>query len=419
MKAYVKLMLVVIMSAVFPIQAENKTENSDLPPFAMVVEALSNNPEVQAAQSGIKVGEAKQTGLEAGPYEPNVRLGAGQRNIDGRGDFGEWDISLERAFRLPGKARLDEQLGAQGVTQAKAAYADTLHEAKRELLRLWFNWMRARTEVRQSLTQVDTLKEQLRIVDRRVQGGDAPRMEASLAGAALAQAEYSLQQAVLREQKAAIDVTQRFTGISLPAEPALIVPAPIMQTLDNWRERILTNNDELALARAQSRWAQLQAARADKNKQPDPTLGVRYASETGGNEQIAGLYVSIPISGKARTANTREAIAQAEVANHEEAKVLRRLNADIASAYASAQSSYRSQESARSAADFTEKNAELIARAYSLGEADLSNVLIARRQAAEARLAASLAQLDANEARYRLSVDAHELWPFEGDPYLR
>ncbi len=417
MKTSAKLLLLLTMSAVFEVHAESEMDYPDLPPFERVAEALTNNPDAQAARANIEVGKARQAGLEAGPYEPNVRLGAGQRNIDGRGNFNEWDIGLERTFRLPGKARLDQKLGVQGVSQAEVAYADTLHEAKRELLRLWFTWMRARTEVRQSQTQVDTLKEQLRIVDRRVQGGDAPRLEASLAGAALAQAEYSLQQAVLREQKAAIDVTQRFTGIPLPAEPALVVPAPVKQTLDEWRERILTNNDELALARAQSRRAQLQASRTAKNQQPDPTLGVRYSSETEGDEQIAGVYLSVPIPGRARAANTREAIAEVEVANYEEAQVLRRLNADIASVYASAQSSYRSQESARSAAEFTEKNAELIARAYSLGEADLSNVLIARRQATEARLAASLAQLDANEARYRLSVDAHELWPFEGDPY--
>lgn len=407
----------ITMVGISGVHAATVDEFTDLPPLEVVTQALTNQPEVEVARTGIEVGEARQSGLEAGPYEPNVRLGAARRNIDGRGDFGEWDIGLERSFRLPGKARLDKELGAQGVSQAQQAYADTLHEAKRELLRLWFSWMRASTEIRQAQAQVDTLKEQLRIVDRRVQAGDAPRLEASLAQAALAQAEYALQQAMLREQKAAIELTQRFDGIVLPAQPALALPEPITQTLDEWRARILAGNDELGLARAHSRRAQLLAARADKNTQPDPTVGARYASEVGGDEQIAGIYLSIPFGGKARTANAREAAAEAEIANQEEAKVLRRLNADIASAFAGAQSSYRSQESARGAAGFMEKNAELIARAYSLGEADLSNLLIARRQAAEARLAASLAQLDANEARYRLLVDAHELWPLEGDPH--
>ena len=38
-----------------------------------------------------------------------------------------------------------------------------------------------------------------------------------------------------------------------------------------------------------------------------------------------------------------------------------------------------------------------------------------QRQAIEARLAATQAQLGANEARYRLLLDAHQLWPLDDD----
>jgi outer membrane protein TolC len=59
------------------------------------------------------------------------------------------------------------------------------------------------------------------------------------------------------------------------------------------------------------------------------------------------------------------------------------------------------------------ENADLVARAYSLGESSLSDVLSARRLALESSLTATLMQLDANEARYRLLLDAHLLWPLE------
>ena len=55
-------------------------------------------------------------------------------------------------------------------------------------------------------------------------------------------------------------------------------------------------------------------------------------------------------------------------------------------------------------------NAELVAKAYSLGESSLPYSLSARRFALESSLAEILAQLDANEARYRLLLDAHLLW---------
>lgn len=68
---------------------------------------------------------------------------------------------------------------------------------------------------------------------------------------------------------------------------------------------------------------------------------------------------------------------------------------------------------AHDAAQAMRSNAELVAKAYSLGESSLSDSLSARRFALESSLAENLAQLDANEARYRLLLDAHQLWPLD------
>ncbi len=60
-------------------------------------------------------------------------------------------------------------------------------------------------------------------------------------------------------------------------------------------------------------------------------------------------------------------------------------------------------------------NADLMGRAYSLGEAGLPEVLTARRQAVEAGLTETLSHVDAAEARYRLLLDGHRLWPLDQD----
>jgi len=62
-------------------------------------------------------------------------------------------------------------------------------------------------------------------------------------------------------------------------------------------------------------------------------------------------------------------------------------------------------------------NADLVARAYSLCESSLDTTLISRRQALEATLAETLARLDANESRYRLLLDAHQLWQSDNDEH--
>jgi Cu/Ag efflux pump CusA len=61
--------------------------------------------------------------------------------------------------------------------------------------------------------------------------------------------------------------------------------------------------------------------------------------------------------------------------------------------------------------------ADLAARAYALGEGSAADVLTARRLALEARITATVATIDAREARYRLLLDAHALWPIDPDEH--
>lgn len=410
--------LISAILAALPVQAETFRDHPDLPPLKTVISVMANNPAVLAAQSGIKLGEASRARLQAGPYEYNVRLGTARRNIsqpDPSGRLREWDVALERPIRLPGKLAADEELGQEGVTQARAAYGDALHEEERKLLKMWFAWARENAQARQWQTQAATLKEQLTIVNKRVRAGDAPRLEAELAEAAVAQAEASLHQAQLRETVAATELTKHFAGITLPEKLAPAPLEPLQQGLDYWRDLILQHNHELALSRSETRLARLHAARSTAERTPDPSLGVRYSSELGGNERVVGLSVAIPLPGAARSAKTQESQASAEIAAQREALVLRKLQAETENTFASARANYTGWQSAQAAADRMQRNAELVARAYALGEMSLTEVLNARRLAIEANLAAALARFDAAEARYRLMLDAHLLWPLDED----
>lgn len=387
----------------------------DLPPQQAVAMAMSSNPTVLAAQAGIRLNQASQARLEAGTYEYNVRLGTARRNVDQTGRLREWDVALERPLRLPGKAAMDRELGQQGVALAATAYGDALHEAGRKLLRMWFGWAREQAQAEQWRQQAETLKEQFAIVDKRVKAGDAPRLEADLAEAAVAQAEISRQQARLRETVAANDLRHHFVGLPLPEKAAQLPPEPLEQGLDYWRELMLEHNHELALARAETRVSRLHANRTDRERTPDPTVGIRYASELGGAEQVVGLSLALPLPGRARAARSQESEAAAEIATQREAQVLRKLRAEAENEFATAKAAYESWQSAQTATGRIQRNAELVSRAYALGEMGLTDVLIARRQANEASLTATLAQLDAREARYRLMLDSHQLWPLDVD----
>jgi outer membrane protein TolC len=384
----------------------------DLPPPAAVAAALAEHPSVRAAQAGIRAEEAGLDRQVAGPYETSVRLIGQQRkvgDIDRR--YNEWAVGLERPLRLPGKARLDEQLGREGVSQAQLAHGDAMHEASRALLKGWFAWQREAAQARQWQAQADVLGQQAEAVAKRLRAGDASRMEQTLAQAALAQAEASAAQSRGRERAAAAEFAVGFPRIALPAQPQVADPQAPPADQRHWAEQILAHSHELGVARAEARRARLSAARAEADRLPDPTAGIHYGSEFAGNERILGVSLSIPFSGAARSAEARQAQARADATADREAAALRKIEAEVALAYNLSRSAYDNWQNLHAAAEQFERGAAMSARAYALGEGGLTDVLTARRQAIEARLAATVARIDAAEARYRLMLDAHQLWP--------
>ncbi len=384
---------------------------ADLPPLPAVAAALAGHPSVRAAQAGIRAEEAGLARQVAGPYETSVRLLGQQRrvgDIDQR--YNEWAVGLERPLRLPGKARLDEELGREGVSQAQIAYGDAMHEASRALLKGWFAWQREAAQSLQWQAQADVLKQQAEAVAKRLGAGDASRMEQTLAQAALAQAQAAAAQARGRERAAAAEFAVGFPLVALPREPLVADPQPPQHDQGYWTEQILAHSHELGVARAEARRVRVSAARAEADRLPDPTAGIHYASEFAGNERIVGISLSIPFSGAGRSADARQAQARAEAAADREAAVLRKIESEAAVAYSLSRSAYDNWLNLQAAAEQFERGAAMTARAYSLGEGGLTEVLTARRQAIEARLAATVARVDSAEARYRLMLDAHQLW---------
>lgn len=391
-------------------------EYPDLPSQQVVQQALQNYPSVLAAQAGVRASEAMRERLEAGEHEFNLNAGTARRRIrDSSETPRDWSVGLERALRLPRKAELDDALGQQQVVLAHNTHGDAMHEAGRKLLAGWFSWLREHAQNEQWQQQVNILRQQLDVVVRRVKAGDAARLEEDLAQAALMQAEISLQQARLRMENAATALVRHFPLVSLPQSPVLAEPQPLQEEFAYWLDLGLDHNHELLLARAGAKIAQLTARRTDADKIPDPSLGLHYISERDGSERLTGLSVSIPLPGAVRRAASAESSARAEMAAQQEALVLRRLEAEISASHNTAKSAYASWQSAKVASELMGRNEGKIARAYALGEMNLNDLLLARRQGMEARLAASLARLDAAESRYRLLLDTHQLWPLGRD----
>lgn len=412
----------VVASAVLLLTNLLHAETADLPPTAEVIAALAAHPQVRAAIAGWHAGKAQESGLVAGPHEFAVRLSAQSRrdrSVDQR--YREHELGIERTLRLPRKASLDADLGKAQVSVSHHAVGEALHATSRELLARWFAWQREAAAVTEWLSQVAILRELHTAAVKKVGAGETARLEAMLSEAQLKQAEAQLAQAQMRRERAAIEWRAQFPAITLPAQPLLGPPqaidaAPEAQT--EWQRRILAENHELALARSETERARLAAARADAERWPDPTVGLTFGSERDGQERLIGVHLSIPLAGKARDATSRSASAEADAAAAREALVLARAEAEARQTIATAVAHYEQWRRLDDVARRMEENARLVEKAWRLGEGQYSDLQLARRQASEARLAAIQAQIDAIEARYRLLLDAHELWDFASESVL-
>ncbi|MFN3884749.1 MAG: TolC family protein [Rhodocyclaceae bacterium] len=392
-------------------------ETMDLPPQEQALAAVRAHPQVRAALAGMHAAQAQRDGLTAGPHELTLRAmeqSRKDRSVDQR--YREHEIGIERSLRLPGKAVLDAELGAAGLEVARHALGDSLHAVSRELLARWFAWQREAAAVADWQAQVALLTDLDAAVRKKVGAGETARLEAMLINAQLKQAEAQLAQARARRERVALEWRQHFPAIRLPDAPLLVTPLPIdamPEALARWHDRILAENHELAVARTEARRARLAAARAEAERRPDPTVGLTLGSERDGQERLIGLHLSIPLPGEARAASARAASAEAEAAAARESLALVRAEAEARQVVVAASEAYEQWRRFDEVARQMEENARLVERAWRLGEGQYADLQAARRQAIEARLSASQALLDANEARYRLLLDAHELWDFE------
>jgi outer membrane protein TolC len=410
----IRLLLASLLTISATAQAMEPVNPPGLLPAEIARPLLEQDPGVAAARAGLDVALQEAGILDKSPYEWTARASGQQRKLDNGPRYNEWNVGIERTIRLSGKAAADRKLGKATVEASQARYGEALHESARELMALWVDWLAAERARELAESSVQSMRASLDTVDKRVRAGDASKLEMSIARAELAEQRRLDNDAKTQVTTAWARLSTRFPGVQ---RQVMALPAPLLIGEDAaaWRDRILAQSDELKVTQAHMQMAQAHAERARADKIPDPTLGGYTASEVGGNERLYGVMLSVPIPGGARDARNAKAIAALEVSRREVEFKQRELETTIASAVATARGAYDSLQITNEGAAAMQENAALMQRAYALGEAELQDLLLARRQATAAMNNALQAQAAALQAYYGLLIDAHLIWELDHD----
>jgi len=369
-------------------------------PTATVRPLLEQDPSVAAARAGLEAGRAGASALEASPYEWIPRITGQQRRVESGPRYNEWNVGIDRTIRLPGKSSADRNMGKAVMEAAQAHYGEALREAARDFIGLWVDWLAAEHSLELNAKNLQSVQTSLAAVEKRSRAGDASKLDMSLARAELAEQKRLHNDAKTQAKAAWLRLSTRFPGLKREVTP-LPMPQPLTEEIEFWRERILSESDELKIVQAKMKHAQALAQRAQAEKTPDPTVGLYTASEVGGRERITGISLSIPIPSGVRDARHAKAIAEAEALTQEVELKKRQLEMEIASAVVTAQGHYDSLQIAQENTTAMQENASLMQRAYALGEVELQAMLLATR--VPRRFVWNLtARIDSSRARWGL-----------------
>lgn len=393
-----------------------------LPPTETVMRVLSQLPQVRAARAGIPLALARSQRLEAGPHDWVAKMATNRRSERQGANFSEAEVALETGLRWPAKIAADRQLGSTDMQLGELALADAWHEAARGLLSVWFDTVRSVRTAAVLQEQAQLVTQQMAITERRVKAGEAATLEVLAAQAEAARVDALAARARGNAQVQLQALQRMYPGLPQPVDLGALpnpdgrvasAPADGLETA-RWAAQILADNHEFELAQATAEQARLQAQRTMLERWGDPTVGVRASQERGGQERVLGMYVSIPLGSAGRRADAQAALAQADMAEQDLAQKRVRIETDAWRVASEALQARHTRGQLQRAQTQIELSAALQARAYALGESPLADLLTARRNALEARLAADSATLDEMQAMARLLLDSHSLWRAPG-----
>ncbi len=382
-----------------------------LPDETQVSAALDAYPAVEAAQQRVSAARSSARARAASPHDFVITGSYSRRSIDLEGEFDEFNADLMRGIRLPGKARLDREIGVHLVDAAENMAEDTRHQAALVLAQHWWDWLSASGAAHVDQQAVANLETALSAVQRRVELGDAAPLEADQAEAALGAARVRAAQSAGEANLARIRLATHFPALVLPeVAPDIPTPEIALGELERYSGLVVSNSHEIAAAEAQSRAYEASAARVRMDRVADPSVGIRVFSERGGAETGAGLVFSMPFGGSRRGAQADQAAAEASAAMAE-AQMARFAVQETASAdLATAQFRIAAWERARESLRAQMAVLTRVRRGHQLGEIDLADLLLAERMTHDAFSMEVDARAEAQRAITQIRIDSHELW---------
>lgn len=371
---------------------------------AATARALAGSAEVRGAAADVRAAEARLAGASAPlASNPEVSGGAGAR----RGPAGrslEFELALSQRLEVGGQRRVRIAAARASLAAARARLGATRARVAAELRDLFGRVAAARLRAAVAAEGQRLAAAAATASERRLQAGDAARIEVNSARIELG-----------RATRAAVEAEQELAGAGAELELVLELEAgqasavafdlelerpaggDAERPVDVLVQEAVATRSDLAAARLDVDAAVAEQSLASRAAVPAPAVGVSFAREERADVILGTLSFELPVFARAQ-AERGAASARVEQARIALAALERRAAQEVRLAAERLRAARRTLDAfdAPTLAALGE-NLALAARAHESGQLDLVRYQLLRREALEARRD----RVDALEALHR------------------
>lgn len=398
--------------------AEPVTGDAAPPPVRAALQAAwRQHPTYRATEAQLAAAQARLDAAGQPLYNPELVIEGDDEGPDRTATAG-----LSLTLDLSGKRRVRRDAAAARLTQAEAEARQRRRDFARDWITAWIDLRAADQRVRTGERRLALAGRAAGLADRQFAADDISGLDRDLA--LLARDEAQAEQSALAAERAEAEARFRAVGgtpeqlAALPAPDAL---PPIPATLD---EATLRRLPEWRIAEAQALAAEREIAVAQRNRVPDPTVGVRGGRiefDGGASDNVVGMSLSVPLFVRnSYRAEVVAARAESDAATAEAERTRLELTAGsrrVVESYAATRTAWERWRASRGTD--IERRANLLERLWREGELSTSDYLLQLNQTLDTALAGAEleARLWRTYADYLAAAGQLERWAgLEGTP---
>ena len=381
--------------------------------------AESNNPALRSAQSQLGASEAEHKEARSLLWNnPQLNVEARRRSLSQVGSanatHSDAGIGLSQTFEIGGQPGARRNATQNALEATRLTIEQTRREVRQEAAKRFLEVLTLQSRVATEQAGSELLRQASDTVAKRVKAGEDTRLDGNLA---LVEAERATNQLAqsrddLIQARATLAIILQLPPTSLPEAAGTIPAADTIYALDE----LLATVDQQPRVQAEAARERAAASRLELERAaryPDVTVGLSHSPERGldGTDRITTLSVSVSLP---LSKNNDAAIARATTELEQSRIELQALRRD---SEASVRVLWQRLELTRQRTKRLEtavvpvllENQRLSLAALRAGEINVTQFLLARRQALEAQR--DLADARAQAALARLELEATAGWP--------